>query len=229
MKKKILLYVLLGIIIATSSSLFILYNKVQNVFDEMYYTWDKKNLFVGTKFKNVAAWEDEHIVGLVIPGDNVPSNKLSLIYDESYLKEKTSVNVWIDSDEESLTAFCAVTYAYAKDGKEYVGGEELTINFNYDIRTKKLEIEPISAISDTFLEKYPEKYEAYTYYDDSEYITMFMEEHNLTKDEIKEYRDYFLDEVLIGMWVDGNDEESRFDRNNAGKYFLEDNLFANLE
>lgn len=229
MKKKILLYVLLGIIIATSSSLFILYNKVQNVFDEMYYTWDKKNLFVGTKFKNVAAWEDEHIVGLVIPGDNVPSNKLSLIYDESYLKKNTTVSIWINPDGKNLIATCKIIYAYAEDGEGYIGGEKLFIDFNYDIPTKKLEIEPIRAISDTFLEKYPEKYEAYTYYDDSEYITMFMEEHNLTKDEIKEYRDYFLDEVLIGMWVDGNDEESRFDRNNAGKYFLEDNLFANLE
>ena len=145
------------------------------------------------------------------------------------MKKNTTVSIWINPDGKNLTATCKIIYAYAKDGEGYIGGEKLFIDFNYDIQTKKLEIEPIRAISDTFLEKYPEKYEAYTYYDDSEYITMFMEEHNLTRDEIKEYRDYFLDEVLIGMWVDGNDEESRFDRNNAGKYFLEDNLFANLE
>lgn len=230
MKKKIVLYVLLVIVAISSGSLFIDYNKVQNVFDEMYYTWDGYfKFFIHTKFKNVPALENERIGGTIIPGDNSPTNELSLTYDEKYLKEMTDVSVWISPDGKNLGAICSIIFAYPDEGEEYVGGEKLYIEFYYDIRTKILRTEPMYAISDIFVEHYPDKYKQYYKYDDSEYIEMFMAEHNITKEDIEAYRDYFLYDVLIGMWVDGNDKESRYDRNDAGHFVLKDELFANFE
>ena len=228
MKKKIVLYVLLTIVAIISGSLFIDYNKVQNVFDEMYYTWDGYfKFFIHTKFKNVPAFENQRLKGYIYPGDNVETNILRLYYDETYLENNGEVSLNIYPDEKYITFYCSIVYE--RQVEDMIAEEEIFMIFSYDVKTKVLLLKPINIISNSIAKQYPDKYDCYTYYDDPEYIEMFMAEHDITKEEIEAYRDYFLRDVLIGMWVDGNDEESRYDRSDAGHFVLKDELFANFE
>ncbi len=142
-------------------------------------------------------------------------------YNEEVLENNASVRLCIYPDNRNFQVLCAISYEDSL--------EQLFMIFTYDVKKKTMSTEPLKAMSDTFAQQYPDKYDYYTYYDDPEYIEMFMEEHDITKEEIEAYRDYFLYDVLIGMWVDGNDEESRYDRNDAGHFVLKDELFANFE
>ena len=204
------------------------YNKVQNVFDEIYYTWDR-NLFVQTDFTNLPALKENRIQGYIYPGDNKMTDELQLIFNDFYIKKNVSVHLNIYPSDREIGALCIVYY----DGTKSLpvtegGGEGFVISAVYEEKTKKLMVKPVRAFSDSMAKKYPAKYETFEDYSDSEFVEMFMEEHSITKKDIEEYKEYFVNEVLIGMWLDGNAKESRFTRDHVGDFTIQDNLFENL-
>ena len=202
------------------------YNKVQNVFDEIYYTWDG-NLFVQTDFTNVPALNENRIQGYVYPGDNKISDVLKLSFEDSFIKDNTMVLLNIYPTDRKIHMLCVVYF----DGSKEIDpskSEELLLSFYYEVKSKTLTVKPIQAASNSLIKKNPERYKRYQYYSNSEYIDMFMEEHSTTKKDIEEYKEYFVNDVLIGMWLDGNAKESRFTRENVGDFVIQDNLFENL-
>ena len=204
------------------------YNKVQNVFDEIYYTWDG-NLFVQTDFTNVPALKENRIQGYIYPGDNKMTDELDLIFNDSYMKQNVSVDLNIYPSRREIEGLCFVYYDGTRSLPVEKGrGEGFVISVYYKEKTKTLLVKPVRAFSDDLADKYPTKYKKFESYSDSEFMEMFMEEHAITKKEIEEYKEDFVNEVLIGMWLDGNAKESRFTRDNVGDYTIQDNLFENL-
>lgn len=223
MRKKV--FILFSIIIViVVGGVFMNYNKVQNVYDGMYYTWEK-NRFVETSYTNVPALRHERIEGIIIPGDIKKSDTLFLSFDDTFLKENTNVDLWVDRQDKTMRAYCTVHFDGTKMSED---SDELQLVFYYKEKNKTLIIKPIQAISNKLIKKYPEKYEQYEYYSDSESMEMFMRDYSITKKDIEEYKEYFVNEVLIGMWLDGNAKESRFTRDNVGDFVIQDNLFENL-
>lgn len=227
MRKKV--FILFSIIIVmVVGGVFMTYNRVQNVFDEIYHTWDR-NLFVQTNFTNVPALKENRIQGYVYPGDNEITNVLKLKFDDSFINENMSVRLSIYPTDKKIKASCFVYYDSTKTLPVSEGrGEGLLISFYYEEKTKMLTIVPVRAFSDILAERSSKKYEKYEYYGDNNYISDFMEEHDISKVQIENYKEYFMNDVLIGMWLDGNAKESRFTRNNVGDYTIQDNLFKNL-
>ena len=73
-------------------------------------------------------------------------------------------------------------------------------------------------------EKYPDKYLQTEAYGNAEYIDAFCELHNISKQDISEYAHYFFDEVIVGLWIDGNRDASKYTVDNLGKCNIIDDL-----
>ena len=59
---------------------------------------------------------------------------------------------------------------------------------------------------------------------DADKIALFMEKHNLSREDVQEYADYFLYDVVISNWVSGG--SSKFDKDNLGKFELVNDLIS---
>ncbi|MFI3176329.1 MAG: TipC family immunity protein [Eubacteriales bacterium] len=207
------------------------YAIVRNVFDEMYYTWDKPNLVL-TRFTNVPSLAENSFVGKTYGGGSI-TNHLYLIYDgnfketdENYLMDSTSVSFSVLTDDYNcISGSGTINYAKTDDDTR---AETFSIRFVYDIKTKELTIKPVIISSKFLSEQEPEKYSNYTSYEDKETIEKFIALHNITKSEIDTYKSYILNDVLIGLWVEGNGRASKFTVENPGEFTIIDNSYINL-
>lgn len=210
-------------------AVFLYYGTVQNVFDEMYFSWDKSWL-VKTRFDNVPALlqslhrKDPY----VYPGDVKETDVLNLSFDDSFLKDHTSVYISIDPKYKKLYATCYV-YFDGSETWESALGEALVFGFSYHESKKTFTIAPIEATSEKLIQKFPDKYEGYEYYSDNHYMELFMKDHAVGYEDIEQYKDYFINKVLIRMWLDGNRKDTRFTEKYIGNLKIDDKLFDNLK
>lgn len=188
--------------------------KVKNVFDEMYYADVQPipKIYTTTSFQPL-------VVAKVLENipDNVKKNYARNINLESYLEKalqgNESLDIYFDKNREELTAIGALNYS--KDSNE---SEALQVIYTYQMKSKKV-TETIAVLS----EEYPE-----TDYRTSELkeIEKFMEAHDLTKEDLTYYREYFLYEKLLADWFAHN-PKSRFSLDDLGDVkVVETNLYV---
>lgn len=201
--------------------------KNQNVFDEMYYTWANRDL-VKTSFRNVPAFSKNRIEGYTYPGGTM-TNQLSLVYDgnfekeqTSYLKENTFALVDICPDDKEISWICSVDCA-ALPGEKYVGDDEVTFIYDYDVSSKMLTIQPMQVASRSLAEKYPDRFTRYGSITNADDINEFLTLHGISNEDLVSYKEYFLNDVIIGLWITGNGDASRYKLTDIGDYTLVDN------
>ena len=61
----------------------------------------------------------------------------------------------------------------------------------------------------------------------SKTLEEFLQENNITQQDIRNYQEYFLYEKLLTDWVTGNKERSFFAVDNYGEFTVIDNTFEN--
>ena len=207
--------IVLTLVILIGGSNVYLAHKYKNTFDEMYYAWaEHDNIFLkgGADFYLVKALSDS------LPHPNKPpkpviTTGLSLRYDTEYLRETFYLSLFINLEEEIIAYTCAT----------YVEPNEIVIlNFNYNKNERTIYFKPIDVLSEKLGFKY--SLEQAT----AEQVIEFLKMHNITKEDIREYQDYFLYEIAIKTWIEGNGTYSRFTKDNIGEFTIIDDTFSLL-
>jgi hypothetical protein len=116
------------------------------------------------------------------------------------------------------------TEADAADKRAHRVFEGIVLEYDYSVRSKTLTIEPLSVSSDSYGAA-PDRLD---WMDDPEHIAAFLRERGIDRAEIERYRDYFLREVLIKTWTEGNGWRSKFFPSLSGLYFTNGLLFSQL-
>jgi len=114
---------------------------------------------------------------------------LSVPYKKEYLKENFKVKLFFPTEGENIKVKSVIRIA---------NQTLLIIHMSYDHKNQTIIYEPIS-ISDT-----PGDINTNEHYYDAENINKFLEECDVTKEDIAEYQEYILYDVVIKTWVDAH-------------------------
>lgn len=215
-KKTIIIgLIILAIVLLIGGYLFMNEIKSQNIFDEIYYAWAYYPNILPTEpnFSNVKAFEGHPNDDEIFESKN--SNKsLLLIFDKQYIESslRVQLSIYVENTKEIIIV-CS---------KFYAENEDLTIIINYNQMEKKIQIFPVVIYSKKLGFEYGTEDKDYAI------VEQFLKENNITKEEIEKYKEYFLYEVTIGSWVDGNGELSKFTREKPGKFTIVDNTYSLL-
>ncbi len=207
---------------------------VHNVFDEIYHSYIS-NFMTITDLGNI---ENANIS----KGDgwHTPKSLLGIYYDEDYLLDNTDVTIQMYTDEEIfdidiMDIWLSVTFFDSDDIEPSEEGENIewkrermAFYCEYNIITKTLTIKPITIFSSYLDEKYPERFPEEIAFEDEASLLEFFEIHGVTKEDLDEYKDYLLNEVIIGGWVEGNKGLTRFSSEDPGDFIVIDNSYQNL-
>ena len=178
---------------------------ITNVFDEMYYSVVDP-FYTDTSFGYVDAASNASED--IIPG----SDELTGAYVVSYQSWKKRLlgneNMFMhfNPNDQRYVVYASVSY-YEFDG--------VSLSFTYYPDTKTLEFDPVKMvmISTSNSEKSTEE---------------FMAEFDISQSDIRDYQEYFLYEVLLKDWVDGNGERSRFSEGDYGEFTIIDRTFEDI-
>lgn len=205
-----------------------------NLFDEFYYTYVSPDS-VDTEFANVPslsqnsfnAPSEEDVIGYKNIFGVDQGHDLYLIYDKNlektpYLRNNTRAYAVIDPEGKAVTWYCAVNCSEAMNDSINGNDEELNFVYRYDVKSKVFTICPIRVKSTAFGSRYES-------YDTEEYVNSFCELHNISHQDIDEYNHYFFDEVIVGMWIDGNRGFSKYTFNDLGVYRIRNELWSKVQ
>jgi hypothetical protein len=210
------------------------YALVSNVFDEIYYEtyWHYMGIFYNPLTITSCRWVDALDSRGFNHAEFVDGSRY-IEYKEDYLAPTTSAAISIRFRETEygknrvLRFTGTVNYATAADvADEYSGNrlEIILLSYEYSVRSKTLTIEPLSVFSYNY-GLAPGRTD---WIEEPELIVAFLRERGIDKAEIERYRDYFLREVLIKTWTEGNGWRSKFFPSLPGLYFTNDLLFSQL-
>ncbi len=226
MKNKTILYIKIIVVCIAIIAFCLFYYNVtnpKNVFEEIYDSW-KYRYLSRASIENVPALEDNSYDFAKF--DGVVFDYISLFYDESYIKEECFISIYIKPKEKTLKINNTITYSdFDKVDNIWA---KLSISYEYNTETKVLQMNPIDAGTEIMSLRYPDKYEKYETSTEQEYLYEFFELHGVTKEDLDEYKDYILNEVIIGSWVEGNKGKTRFSSEDPGDFIVIDNSYQNL-
>lgn len=126
---------------------------------------------------------------------------LSIPYKKEYLKAEVETELFFPADEQNIQIKSNVELSDNPDRTTLI-----IIYMAYDSRNKKLTLEPIH-ISDWDETTRPHSTGGHYY--DGEIIYQYLEKYNITEEDIREYQNYILYEVVLKTWVEthGGDYE----------------------
>ena len=197
--------------------------RIHNVFDEMYVSvvmgtrnW---NVFheAGVRF-NYPEYTDARF-GFVKAINGLahdPDNKDFFWggYDKGVLKDTERITLFIELEEQTLSIAAS---------HEIENTQCLYFEYEYSFKEKTIEIKPLTIFTYDYYELNVEMA-----IDDGQQVSAFLHEHNISRESIERYRDYFLYDKLLTDWITGNSKHTKFAVNNYGDFKLIDNTFANL-
>ena len=114
---------------------------------------------------------------------------LSIPYKKEYLRENFKVKLFFPTEGENIKVKSVIRIA---------NQTLLIIHMSYDHKNQTIIYEPIS-----ISHRLGEVGTAEHYYD-AENINKFLEEYDVTKEDIAEYQEYILYDVVIKTWVDAH-------------------------
>jgi hypothetical protein len=206
---------ILAVVLLIGGYIFVNSIKSKNVFDEMYYAWAD---YPQSLAMQPGYWRTEPLAGHPTFSEISASKDfgfLHLEYSIEYMMPKTKMttSIYRESCDVDLRGFV-----------EYAVNEKLILDFSYNKKDNILTIENLTVYS----RKITEGEYTWPQYNDAETVKNFLYDNSITKEEIEKYKDYFLNEVAIGSWVDGNGVLSKFSRKNPGRFFIIDNTYSLL-
>ncbi len=202
---------------------------VHNVFDEIYHSY-VSYFMTNTQISNIENVETQRGDGW-----HSPKTRLSIYYDEEYLRDKTDATIRIYPDNKILDIWLSITFFDSYDMDQSKEGEntdwiweDMTFFCEYNTITKTLTLDPLAVFSSYLDETYPDRNGGESHYEDEASLLEFFELHGVTKEDLDEYKDYILNEVIIGSWVEGNKGKTRFSSEDPGDFIVIDNSYQNL-
>jgi hypothetical protein len=180
--------------------------KMENIFDEMYLSI-KNPTATESRFGFVREIED---VSLVSESDYLHSG----VYKSSALENGERITIFVNMKREEFSVCASI---------EIENTQCIFYTYDYNTETRVLDIKPIILLAYNYLELDVEQY-----IEDAKRLDAFLREHQVTREYIEKYRDYFLYDKVLTDWVKGNGERSKFTVGNYGDFTVEDNTFANL-
>lgn len=135
-------------------------------------------------------------------------------YNEEILRDEfDDVTVLVSKDKSDL---------YVAFGGDIVLSDKLwlVVDFKYDYRKRCLTYEPISVGEDIDGEHWA------NFYYDEKTVRRYMEEYGITDEDIREYQDYILYDLIVKTWAEGNNKITRYEAWKVKYCKTVDNTFA---
>ena len=145
------------------------------------------------------------------------------------MKNNTRAYLTIDPKEELIKWTCTVNYSDKSIDLEYGNDEELVFDYSYNLKDRSLTILPIAVKSTILAEENHEKYLRNGIYGEKDYVKAFCELHDISNQDISKQATYFLDEIIVRLWVEGNRGYSQYSVDNIGDCRIIDNLWKMIE
>jgi hypothetical protein len=210
------------------------YALVSNVFDEIYY--DTYWYYMGIFYNPLTMASCRRVDALDSRGfdhSDYVSGGRYIKYKDDYLAptEGSAISIRFRETEYGKKGILrfrgSVNYATAADATDkrvHSVFEGIELEYEYSVRSKTLTIEPLSVSSDSYGAA-PDRLD---WIEEPELIVAFLRERGIDRYEIERYRDYFLRDLLIKTWTEGNGWRSKFFPSLPGLYFTNDLLFSQL-
>ena len=182
-KRIVMIGGLMVTVIIIIAGVFYYFTREANIMEQIYKaaragsfkTFNEVSALQGVSYEDLA--EFENFGGLSIP------------YKEEYLRENFKVKLFFPAEGENIKVKSVIRIA---------DQTLLIIHMSYDHKNQTIIYEPIS-ISDT-----PGDINTNEHYYDAENINKFLEECDVTKEDIAEYQEYILYDVVTKTWVDAH-------------------------
>lgn len=187
--------------------------RVQNIFDQMHYTrirthydwWGGALGGFGNKADSFSKMPQTEPISRDEESFYTEMGVFDDSYKEEYLRQGESLVIVCDRTEKTVEIIAVMRF------NEF----DIIYRYRYDIKTKKLHEnleceygERSSGESNEYLEGYKE------YSEDLQEILVIIEKSGLTKEDLIEYKKYFLYDKLLTDWLAAN--YSRFSIENLG-------------
>ena len=197
--------------------------KVRNVFDEMYYGHEAVNTYHWTQ----ASYRDvlylRHSSSLSeykIPG------YISEAFPPTLIDEDTRVSLGWYLEEGSFKIQVSIIHKWDEDSENgYIGldREMMFLYYQYNTKEKKMIYQPIALYSNSYKE------EGKIRPDDPEIISQYMQEFDITREDISNINETVIFETLLPMWFHGNEGKTNYSMENLGKLEIVNNQFPDAE
>jgi len=182
-KRIVMIGALMVTVIVIIAGIFYYFTREANIMEQIYKaaragsfkTFNEVSALQGVSYEDLA--EFENFGGLSIP------------YKEEYLRENFEVELFFPAEGENIKVRSFI---------EISDRTLLIMHMSYDHKNQTIIYEPIS-ISDT-----PGDINTNEHYYDAENINKFLEECDVIKEDITEYQEYILYDVVIKTWVDAH-------------------------
>jgi len=190
-KRIVMIGGLMVTVIVIIAGIFYYFTREANIMEQIYKaaragsfkTFNEVSALEGVSYEDLAEFEN--------------FGGLSISYKEEYLKENLRVKLFFPAEGDNIKI---------KSAKDISDKMVLIIYMTYDHKNQTLTYEPIYI-------SYTQDEDGNTeYYEDAVNINRFLEECNVTKEDIAEYQEYILYDVVIKTWVDahgGSYDEAR--------------------
>ena len=175
-KKKIFLYIIPLLVFALCT----IYLR-DNVLDKIYRyrLWGLNRVPEIEKVHDIYEWESAlEFFGV-----------LWVEYDKTYLKDNVQIHIYFLSDEER-------DYIDINETVSLTDKVELHLNSSYDYSQKVWEYDSIYIVE--------EKEGKSEHYTDEGSVNRYLQEYNITREEVMGYRKYALYDVVVRTWVEAN-------------------------
>lgn len=198
----------IGIVVFAGLILFFYLNRSGNIFDRIY-----RNLSMGIfqPFQNVLELEWVNYDDLVEEFENFGS--LSISYKEEYLEDNVAVSLDFPNKKNEIK----ITSSIQLD--EQVS---IIIHINYEYSSHILTYETIEVVD--WIAEYK-----LIRYDDAENVDRLLNNYDISKDEIKEYQRYLIEDIVLGTWVKANGGNLEREKAKLYKCTIIDNTFNFME
>ena len=183
--------------------------RIQNIFDQMYYTRVRSSYSWWGVGNDVTSFENMPQIKQIsrdAESDYTIDGYFRNIYKDEYLSEGESLIIVFDRNEKTMEIIAVKRF------NEF----DIIYRYTYDIKKKQLtetvECDYGELYSGEFNE-YPESYKEHT--KNLQEILLIIEEAGLTKEDLMKYKQYFLYDKLLTDWLDAN--LSRFSAKRWGR------------
>lgn len=145
---------------------------------------------------------------------------LSLPYKEEYLRPEVEAELYFPTDQRYIKIHSNVELSKNPDRKTLI-----IFSMTYNPQDRSLTLGPMH-ISDWDL-----KTEPHTggHYEDRESIIQYLEEYNVTEEDIRAYQDYVLYEVVLKTWVNTHGGNYEWEKEKLGRCEIVDQTFDFLK
>lgn len=216
-KSKNILQVIISLIII-SIGILTIYNKffkIQNAFDEMYYTRVRNSYFWFGG--NRSTWFDNMDELKAIPRDNELTSTQDGIFEENYmseyLDENQEISIVFNKERKEILFICYLTFP-ANEDNSYK--DIVSLKYSYNLKNRTLQKKNI------ILLKHESSNDSVSKVSNEDFdINDFLKARDITYEDLAKKQEWFLYEKFLPDWFAANSGNSKYSLDDLGKVKVE--------